>query len=86
MENHARVARVILDRVAVEFGLGAQGDEERISAAGTRRRAPRGQTLRAGRLRALSGRCRADAEPPSRRRIARRERARANGAADRGGQ
>ena len=36
--------RVILDRVALEFGLGAQGDEERISAAGTRRRAPRGQS------------------------------------------
>jgi hypothetical protein len=36
--------RVILDRVAVEFGLGAQGDEDRISAASTRRRAPRAQS------------------------------------------
>ncbi len=35
--------RVILDRVAAEFGLGGQGDEDRISAAATRRRAPRAQ-------------------------------------------
>jgi hypothetical protein len=36
--------RVILDRVAVEFGLGSHGDEDRISAASTRRRAPRTQS------------------------------------------
>jgi hypothetical protein len=36
--------RVILDRVAMEFGLGTQGDEDRISAASTRRRVPRAQS------------------------------------------
>ena len=36
--------RVILDRVAAEFGLGAQGEEDHISAASTRRRMPRTQS------------------------------------------
>lgn len=39
--------RVILDRVAAEFGLGSQSDEDRISAAATRRRAPRAQSRKA---------------------------------------
>ena len=46
--------RVILDRVAAEFGLGAQGDEDRISAASTRRRAPRAQSRRSGSRRAAT--------------------------------